>query len=121
MKRPVHTTVGEEDFVQADIDGDGLIRWVWVKMDFSAPVITVRHLAVYFRPTTSRDEWRKWVQEKQRIMQAANKDRETLLNENRRLRMAMSPEAKHVSERIRRTDERLIRMEARNAELVSLV
>ena len=25
--------VGEEDFVQADIDGDGLIRWVCVKID----------------------------------------------------------------------------------------
>lgn len=79
-----------DNFSEVDADGDGQI---------------------------SRSEWRKWVAEKQRIMKAANKDRETLVNENRRLRMAMSPSAKSAAERSRRNDERLIELEAEKAEL----
>jgi len=80
----------DDNFSEVDADGDGQI---------------------------SRSEWRKWVAEKQRIMKAANKDRETLMNENRRLRMAMSPSAKSVADRSRRSDERLVELEAKKAEL----
>ena len=80
----------DDNFSEVDADGDGQI---------------------------SRSEWRKWVAEKQRIMKAANKDRETLMNENRRLRMAMSPSAKSVAERSRRSDERLVELEAEKAEV----
>mmetsp|Transcript_9645 Transcript_9645/g.12581 ORF Transcript_9645/g.12581 Transcript_9645/m.12581 type:complete len:698 (-) Transcript_9645:305-2398(-) len=68
----------DEEFTEADLDGDGKI---------------------------SRNEWRKWTLEKQKIMQAANSDREKLIKENKRLRMALNPQAQNNFERLKLKDD----------------
>ena len=56
----------EAEFKSADSDGDGII---------------------------SKDEWRRWNMEKQKLMRDANADRERLMSENRRLRSALNPDS----------------------------
>jgi hypothetical protein len=88
----------EAEFKSADSDGDGII---------------------------SKDEWRRWNMEKQKLMRDANADRERLMSENRRLRSALNPDSIATIEKERQRAEALHELEAQkiklNAEKSTLV
>jgi hypothetical protein len=82
----------DAEFLNADVDGDGQI---------------------------SKQEWRQWTIEKQKIMQEANADRERLMKQNRLLRRALheNPASQLALQKETERAEALHALEAENKAL----
>jgi hypothetical protein len=109
------TLAADEEFAMADADHDGACCRAAARVIRCGAVTQCtrdeRSVSVRVRAgKVSRSEWRAWANQKKEMMQRFNAERESLVADNRRLRMALEPKGRDLDAKLRLMDEERARL-----------